>query len=151
MYKYTKLSLCMQGTIVFLALILTLFGNVIAFQVIAAFVGILMGKDLLISMTTDLILDEKGILEKSKFRTRYRIEWKEVEYVTITRKHKKWIIIGNDDNKFYTLKPLVKDYEQMAVDVINKVNSVKKVRVHEYLLPRLGLDYKLDGHGFLKK
>lgn len=150
MYKYTKRSLMMQGTIVFLALILTVFGNHIAFQLIAAFVGILMGKDLAISMTTDIVLDDEGMLEKSKFRTRYRIKWSEVEYVTITRKNKKWIIIGNDD-QFYTLKPLIKDYELMAKDIVEKVNAVKKVRVHEYLLPRLGLKYKLDGYGFIKK
>lgn len=150
MYKYTKLSLLMQGTIVVLALILTIFGKHIAFQAIAGFVGLVMGKDLAISMTTDLVLDEEGLLEKSRFRTRYRIKWKEVEFVTITRKNKKWIIVGNDDI-FYTLKPLVQDYEEMAKEIVEKVNAVKKVRVHEYLLPRLGLNYKLDGHGFIKK
>ena len=96
-------------------------------------------------------MEDRGVHEKARFRTRYRIRWEDVEYVTVRRKHKSWIVVANDDDVIYTLKPLIEDYELMAKDIIEKVNGVKKVRVHEYLLPRLGLDYKLDGYGFIKK
>lgn len=156
MYRYTKLNLLMHGILVLLSITLLIFGNNISFQIMALFIGVIMGKDFIISVTTDIIVDDKGLLEKSKFRTRYRILWAELDYVTKTRKNRKWIIFGSNGSdghkdKFYTLRPTIENYEKLAKEIIEKGTEVKKIAVHEDLLPRLGLDYKLDSKGFIKR
>lgn len=156
MYRYTKLHLAMHGLLVSLSVFLLIFGENIAYQAMGLFVVAIMGKDLLISVTTEFIIDDKGLLEKSKFRTRYKMLWSEIDYVTKTRKNRKWIIVGNygkedHKDKYFTLRPTMKNYESMTKDIIEKVMEVKKLAVHEDLLPRLGLKYKLDSKGYIKK
>lgn len=62
------------------------------------------------------------------------IKYKEMKYLTITRKNKKWVVIADDEKVLFTIKPKIENYEKMVADLIRLNQSNKKMTVHDYIM-----------------
>ena len=61
------------------------------------------------------------------------IKYRDMKYLTITRKNKKWIVIADDERILFTIKPKIENYSAMVADLIHLNKSNKKLDVHNYI------------------
>lgn len=151
-YRYTKTSLLLQGTLVFLFLFLAFYASSLMLRFFGGFVAVVLLKDLLHCVGAEFQLDEKGLVERSKFKERYRITWDNIEIISKTKVNRRWIMVRGSGKTYYMIKPYIQNYESLAREIIQylKEHRIKGVVVHEDVLKRLRLDIKLNSEGLMK-
>jgi len=78
-------------------------------------------------------IDEKSIRELYNGKVKIEITWNKVDFVTRTRKNKKWIVVGNVSD-IITLKNSIENYEELKKEVIDRASKRKKTYIHETLI-----------------
>lgn len=134
MYRYSKKSI--YSTCLFIALLLlaAYFVNTqMAYKVGIGIIILLMVRD--VFKEKDASFDVLGdkLLIKSKDKVVKTVNYKEIQYITITRKNKRWTVLANDKGILFTIKPKIKNYEEMVSKLLNLTKSNNKIDVHDYI------------------
>lgn len=151
-YRYTRTSLLLQGALV---LVFGILGVMSADWILKGFsllVAVVLTKDLVHCYSAEFSLDATGLLEKSRFKSKYRMHWEGLEIVSKTHVNRRWIMLRERGKAYYMIKPYIENYEGLARDVILylKDNRIKGVYVHEDLIKRLHVNIKLNSDGLIK-
>lgn len=152
-YRYTKTSLALQGAVAFMFAVVTFMAGDWFFKGLAVLVAAILVKDLLHCFSAEFTIDETGLLEKSRYKNRYRITWDDLDIISKTYVNRRWIMLRGGGKNYYMIKPYIENYESLAREIIRhlKTRRIKGVVVHEDLLKRLGMtDIKLNSEGRMK-
>lgn len=151
-YRYTKTSIILQGAVVAVFLIMALMSSDWYIRGISIVLGAVLFKDLIHCFGAEFSLDSTGLLEKSRFKSKYRMTWDNLEIISKTHVNRRWIMLRAKKKSYYMIKPYIENYEGLARDVIMyiKDNRIKGVYVHEDLIKRLRLNIKLNSDGLIK-
>lgn len=151
-YRYTRSALAMQGALAVLFLILAFISSDWFLRGFSILVGIVLLKDLLHCYGASFSVDSTGLLEKSKYKTKYRIKWENLNIISKTYVNRRWIMLRGSEKSYYMIKPYIENYESLAREIILYLrdNRIKGVVIHEDLLKRLRLDVKLNSEGLIK-
>ncbi len=151
-YRYTKSALLMQAGIVVLFAIVPFISSNFFLRIFSVFVAVIMLKDLVHCYGAEFLLDGTGLLEKSRYRTRYRMRWDNINVISKTFVNRRWIMLRGNEKSYYMIKPYIENYEGLARDIILylKEHRIKGVAVHEDVIKRLRVDIKLNSEGLMK-
>jgi hypothetical protein len=129
-YHYKKRDIYLQGGV---AIMLTSFGILLgdwAFLAIIGFVSFLLIKDCYKQLHT--VIEVKG--DRIEVRVGDRVDqtflFKDFQFITRTKRHNKWVVVGYDKTIFY-IRPSIDRYEQMLLEVLKYNRSNKKIFIHE--------------------
>lgn len=134
MYKYSKKTLVFNFIFAGMLIFSAMFVSVeIGYKVVIGLISILIFKDALKELNASFELTGDKMVIRSKGVVSKEIKYKEMKYLTITRKNKKWIIIADDEKIIFTIKPRIENYHQMVTELIKLNKSNKKLDVHDYI------------------
>lgn len=105
----------------------------LVYLMITLLIGLLMLKDAFNNLRVEYEIDEKGLKVFGNEKLKKSIEWSQVEFLTISKKNKRWVVIGNK-NITIILKPSIIGFDELVKSTISYVRKRKKVYVHESLL-----------------
>ncbi len=152
-YRYTKVSLALQAALTAMFLVAAFISTDWFLRGISLLVAAVLAKDLLHCWGAEFTLDDTGLLEKSRFKSRYRVTWDNLNIISKTYVNRRWIMLRGEGKAYYMIKPYIEDYEGLARDILRylKDHRIKGVVVHEDLLKRLQItDIKLNSEGLMK-
>lgn len=134
MYKYSKKTLVFNfisaGLLIFLGFFLT---REIWYAVLVAMVAVLILKDAIKELYSSFEITGDRIIVRFRDKISKEIRYKDMKYLTITRKNKKWVVIADDEGILFTIKPKIENYHMMVADIIKYNQSNKKLEVHDYI------------------
>ncbi|GEM_PF-1056501 len=134
MYKYSKRTIIFNfifaALLVFFGFFLT---KEIWYVLVIGMVAVLILKDAITEMNASFEIAGDRLIVRSKDKIRKEIKYRDIKYMTITRKNKKWIVLADDEGILFTIKPRIENYEQMAADLIRLNQSNKKMEIHDYI------------------
>ncbi len=132
-YKLNNNSTYIQIAFAALLILVPLILRNILYISISIFIGILMLRDAFKNLRVEYQIDQNGIKLYANEKIKKEIEWKDVEFLTISKKNKKWIVIGNKKVTII-MKPSIINFEELIDSTTKYVSKRKKVYVHESLL-----------------
>jgi len=134
MYKYSK------RTIIFnfiFAGLLAILGFYIAtetwYMIVVGLIALLILKDAVTELRATFEIAGDRMIVRNKDKIVKEIKYRDIKYMTITRRNKKWIVLADDNGILFTIKPRIENYEQMVADLIRLNQSNKKLEVHDYI------------------
>ncbi|MCH4888710.1 hypothetical protein EZV73_14040 [Acidaminobacter sp. JC074] len=134
MYKYSKRTIIFN--FIFAGLLLIL-GFYIAtetwYMIVVGLIALLILKDAVSELRATFELAGDRMIVRNKDKVVKEIKYRDIKYMTITRRNKKWIVLADDNGILFTIKPRIENYEQMAADLIRLNQSNKKLEVHDYI------------------
>ena len=134
MYKYSKVTVVINFLFASALLAIALFLSVdVWYRVVIGLVGIMVLKDAFKERSASFELTGDRLIIKTNDKVLREIKYKEMKFLTITRKNKKWIVIADDEKILFTIKPKIENYKEMAAEVIDLNKSNKKLEVHDYI------------------
>lgn len=134
MYKYSKLTVVINFLFASALLAIAIFLNVdVWYRVVIGLVGVMVLKDAFKERSASFELTGDRLIIKTNDKVLREIKYKEMKFLTITRKNKKWIVIADDEKILFTIKPKIENYKEMAAEVIDLNKSNKKLEVHDYI------------------
>lgn len=134
MYKYSKKTLAMNLVFVILLLFLIfVVDKEWAYNIVLVLVVVLISKDAYKEMFATFELTGDRLIVKSRDKVIKEIKYRNMKYLTITRRNKKWAVIADDNGILFTIKPRIENYEEMIGELISKNKSNKKLEVHDYI------------------
>ncbi len=146
MYGYNLKSKLISLLFVFLLIALTLFVDKWGIKALFFLATVLMTKDAISMLSGKYSVDQSGLRLKDKFRDREVVNWRQLEYITITRKNKKWIALVMPE-KIHYLKQNIENREELLHNIIEKVKGSKTLAIHDDINERFNLGLKLNDEG----
>lgn len=132
-YKLKNHNAYAQITFAILIIIGPMILKNLVYIVITSTLGIIMLKDAFKNMRVEYEVNDSGLKVFGNEKLKKSIEWIDVEFLTISRKNKTWVVIGNKDQTI-VLKPSIIGFEELIKSTVTYVHKRKKVYVHETLL-----------------
>lgn len=134
MYKYSNKTIIMNFVFAGLLLFLLLFVNMnLGYRVVIGVVALMIIRDALNEKDASFELVGDRLIIRKKDKIIREIAYRDMMYLTITRKNKKWAVIADDEKILFTIKPRIENYEMMVTEIIEKNKSNKKLDVHNYI------------------
>lgn len=134
MYRYSKKTLVLNflaaAVLVFLGFFLT---KNIWYALIVAFFAILIVKDAFKELYSSFEVAGDRLIVRFRNKVVKEISYRDMKYLTITRKNKRWVVIADDQGILFTIKPKIENYESMVSDLIKMNASNRKLEVHDYI------------------
>ncbi len=146
MYHYNLKSRVLSLVYVFMLVSLALFVNKWGIKALFIIATVLLAKDAIIMWSAKYSVDNNGLRLKDKFRDRQLVSWRELEYITITRKNKKWVALVTPQNIHY-LKQNIENREELMHNIIEKIRGSKTIAIHDDINARFNLGLKLNEEG----
>lgn len=135
MYKYAKKALITDMLFLVVLLYLLFFVQVdIIYKFVLVVVAIVIVRDNVKQILATFEVAGDRLIIRQKDKVVREIKYKEMKYLTITRKNKKWVVIADDEKVLFTIKPKIENYEKMVADLIRLNQSNKKMTVHDYIM-----------------
>lgn len=132
MFKITKKA---QATNVLFAILLLYI--VFAVEVDLIFKGIIVFvlffiiRDIYKEFRTVITLKGDRLLVTYGKKIDKEIMYRDMRYLTLTRKNRKWIVIADDEKILFTIRPRIENYQEMVNQLIRLNKSNSKLEVHE--------------------
>jgi len=104
------------------------------YKIVVALVALLIVRDAFRELFASFHVTGNRLIIKSRDKVVKEITYKQMKYLTITRRNKKWIVIADDEGILFTIKPRIENYTDMVADLIEKNKSNNKLEVHDYIL-----------------
>jgi len=103
------------------------------YNIVIGFVGLIILKDAVKEWGATFELKGDRMVVRSRDKVIREITYREMKYLTITRKNKKWVVIADDDRILFTIKPKIENHEEMVSKLIELNKSNKKLDIHDYI------------------
>lgn len=134
MYKYSKRTIIANFLFSFSLLTISFFLDVeIWYKIVVGLVGVMILRDAFGERNASFELLGDKLVVRNKEKLIREIKYRDMKYLTITRKNKKWIVIANDDKIIFTIKPKIERYKEMVAELIRLNKSNKKLEIHDYI------------------
>lgn len=134
MYKYSKRTIIANFLFSFSLLTISFFLDVeIWYKIVVGLVGVMILRDAFGERNASFELLGDKLVVRNKEKLIREIKYRDMKYLTITRKNKKWIVIANDDKIIFTIKPKIERYTEMVAELIQLNKSNKKLEIHDYI------------------
>ena len=134
MYRYSKrtigLNFAFAAMLVFCTVVLSVD---FWFRLVIGLMSVLIFRDAIKELYATFELKGDRMVVRFKEKTTKEILYKDMKYLTITRKNKKWIVIADDEGILFTIKPRIENHKTMVADLIRLNKSNKKLEVHDYI------------------
>lgn len=130
MYRYKKQEIYLQASV---GLMLIFFGGLLGNWVylsILGFIAILLFKDCLKQLKTVIEVKGDRLEVRAGDHVTQVILYKDLQFITRTRRHKKWVVVGHDRNIFY-IRPSITDDQKLLAEILRYNRTNKKVFIHE--------------------
>ncbi len=148
MYKHTLLSkiytLISTLFLIGIAIYLKQWGYRLLFGALA----LMMCKEVVNIFTGSYSVDEDGLFKQDVFGKRKLTDWYALEYITITKRNRKWIALVDEEKITYLRNDII-DSEQLLKDIIHFGKKNKKLAVHDLINERNHLGLKLNDEGMI--
>lgn len=135
MYHYRKRDIYLQAAV---GVMFIFFGGLLGNWVylsILGFISILLFKDCIKQLNSVIEVKRDRLELRTGDKVSQVIYFKDLQFITRTRRHKKWVVVGHDRNLFY-IRPSIVNHEQMLEEVLKYNKSNKKVFIHETIESR---------------
>lgn len=130
MYQYKKRDIYLQAIV---GVMFIFFGGLLGNWVylsILGFIALLLFKDCLKQLKTVIEVKGDRIEQRIGDKVTQVVYFKDLQFITRTKRHKKWVVVGHDQNLFY-IRPSIVNWEQLLAEVLKYNKSNKKVFIHE--------------------
>ncbi len=130
MYHYTKKAIAVN--FIFSAILVFLvikFETGIFMTIALAILTALLIKDAIKEMNSTFELAGDRLIVRQKEEITKEILYRDILYLTITRKNKKWVVLADDEGILFTIKPKIENYEHMVAELIEKNKKNKKMYI----------------------
>ncbi len=148
MYGYNLKAKLISLVVSFALIALTIFVEKWGIKVLFFLATVLMVKDLIIMLTAKYSVTQNGLRLQDKFRDREVISWDKLEYITITKKNKKWVALVMPEQIHY-LKQDIEDREALLHDIIKRIKDSRTIAIHDDINERFNLGLNLDDEGHI--
>lgn len=145
MYRYKKKALIKDFLSLLLMLFLTLFAVYNKSYYWATFGGVLsllLVKDFYKIYRLELVANSEGLYEKTGESMRKVFDWKQLTYVTRTKKFNKFVVLADDDRNYYYLKPSLEGRESLLKEIIGYNMKNKNLQIDA----QINIDFQLNLH-----
>jgi hypothetical protein len=95
---------------------------------VLVFLGFALLKDIIFNWNLQYVTDDEVLFIESRNKIKKIIKYKNIEFITISRRNKKYIAIGNEDVVFL-LKDDIENRRVLVQKVLSK--APKKAYIHE--------------------
>ncbi len=146
MYGYNIKAKGFSLLIVFVLISLALFVDKWGFKALFFLSAVFMTKDAIRVLSAQYYVTSSGLHLKDRFGDKEVINWRELEYITITKKNKKWVALVMPQNIHY-LKQNIDDREALMHTIIEKVKGSKTLAIHDDINERFNLGLTLNDEG----
>ncbi len=146
MYHYNLKTKILSLVYVFMLVSLALFVEKWGIKALFIIATVMLTKDAIITWSAEYSVDNNGLRLKDKFRDRQLVSWRELEYITITRKNKKWVALVTPDDIKY-LKQNIENREELMHNIVEKIRGSKTIAIHDDINERFNLGLKLNQEG----
>ncbi len=146
MYGYNLKAKLISLVFVFMLIALTLFVDKWGLKLLFFLATVLMTKDAIVMLSGKYSVTRTGLRLKDKFRDREVANWRQLEYITITKKNKKWVALVMPKDIYY-LKPNIDNREELLQNIIEQVKGSKTLAIHDDINERFNLGLKLNDEG----
>ncbi len=151
MYKYNTLGKLISIGSVALLIVMIYISKNMFFDFLFTFATVFMIKDAISVFTTNYQVTEEGFYKKDIFKTRELCNWHNIEYITITKKNKKWIAITLKDGGIKYIKQHIDNRRELLLEIIEYAKKNKHLAIHDYINNEYNLGLTLDDRGRIKK
>jgi hypothetical protein len=139
MYRYKKRDIFLQSAVGAMFIVFgIMLGNWVYLSILGFF-SILLFKDSFKQLKTEISVLGDRIEVRTGEKVTQVIYYKDFQFITRTRRHKKWIVLGHGRNIFY-IRPSIERYQEMTAQVLKYNQTNKKVFIHRTLE-----NYKFNG------
>ncbi len=146
MYGYNLKEKAISLVIIFMLTSLTLLVDKWGFKALFIIATVLMIKDAIIILSAKYSVNKSGLRLKDRFRDREVVNWRDLEYITITKKNKKWVAFVMPESIHY-IKQNVENREELMHNIIEMVKGSKTLAIHDDINERFNLGLKLNDEG----
>ena len=134
MYSYSKSARYVNFIFAIILFLLCIFMRLeVWYNIVIGFVGLIILKDAVKEWGATFELKGDRMVVRSRDKVIREITYREMKYLTITRKNKKWVVIADDDRILFTIKPKIENHEEMVSKLIELNKSNKKLDIHDYI------------------
>lgn len=134
MYRYSKKTLAVNftsaGLLIFLGFFLT---REIWYAAVVGLMAVLVLKDAIKEMFSTFEVTGDRLIVRFRDKVIKEIKYRDMKYLTITRRNKHWVVIADDQGILFTIKPKIENYQSMVADIIKYNQSNRKLEVHDYV------------------
>lgn len=134
MYKYSNTTIISNFWFAGAALVIAaLMRGEILYSIILVVVAAFVLKDALKELKASFELTGDRLIVRVKDKIVKEVRYKEMKYLTISRKNKRWIVIADDEKILFVIKHRIKDHGKMVNELIKLNKSNKKLEIHEFI------------------
>lgn len=153
MYRYSRKSLIKD--LLSIILIAFLLGLSFLYKqyywaVFVAMMLALLVKDYLKISRMELVSKPDGLYRRIGDKERLVFGWKQLHYITRTRKFKHFVMLADDKGSYFYLKPTLEGREQLLKEIVLHNLSNKKLAVDQEINLAFKLGLQLDGNGKIR-
>jgi hypothetical protein len=130
-YRKKKSALMIENLGITFMLAFTLFPTYWLFRGIVLFLLILLVKDQIVNRNYHIKTDEKGFYE-IKGKKEIFMAYDEIEFITISRKYKKHIAIGNA-SKIFLIRNSMENRKKLVQYILSKSKKNKGIYIDEHV------------------
>ncbi len=146
MYGYNIRAKGFSLLIVFMLISLALFVSKWGFKALFFLAAVLMTKDAIRIVSAKYYVTSSGLHLKDRFGDKEVVRWRELEYITITKKNKKWIALVMPQSIHY-LKQNIEDREALLHTIVEKIKGSKTLAIHDEINEKFNLGLTLNDEG----
>ena len=134
MYSYNNKMKYKQMLFVFISLVAAILVAQIFLRVLFFIFVVLMARDLLkVSKTAFKVLPDRIQVFVGE-QMEKEVMYKDLEFITLTRKNKNWVVLVTKDGNVTKLTRDIINFDVLIKEILNYTKSNKKIEVHEQIL-----------------
>lgn len=128
-YRKKRSALMIENLVLVFLVVFFIILNDWVWRVFLAFILYLLIKDQIVNRGYHIKVYDKGFAELKGKKEKY-IAYEDIEFISVNRKYKKYIAIG-EPNKIFLIRNDIENREQLINHIISKSKTNKSIHVDE--------------------
>lgn len=149
MYQYSLKGKIISVLSVVILIALFFIVKHIVFKTLFMLFALLMVKDAISVMTFSYHVTDQGLYRQDVFGKRQVCNWHDLEYITITKKNKKWIALVSNDRIKY-IKDHILNRDMLLKEMIGYAKKNKELAIHDTINEVYQLGLNLNDQGKIR-
>jgi hypothetical protein len=148
-YRYDRTARILSVAQVALFLIFAIALTDLFYRILSLVLAAFLFRDAIRTFTRQMYTTDKGLIFKDAFGEQVKLDWFNLEYITITKKNKHWVALVTPDGITY-LKKHIDNPRGLLKDIIRYAKKNKDLMVHDRINEIYQLGLKLNDEGKLR-
>lgn len=149
MYKIEKRHIILEGLVLVAFSFLLIFYQYLPIKLASVIFVVFIVRDIYRMMGTTYELSEEGIQLKVRDKVREDRKWKDMDYITRSRKNTRIVALVFDKD-VVAIPPYVENFEGMIKEIFELNAKNKHVSIHESIPSAFNLNIQLKDNGKMK-